>query len=80
MQAEAEHRRSDGDPQNEINLARREQPDFDNVEQHPSVQNPGAQAQSKQKRTRDRQACLRRCLQTSAMLMRKTSANPELSW
>ena len=27
--------------------------DCDSVEQHPSVQNPGAQAQSKQKRTRD---------------------------
>ena len=58
------------------------QPDCDSVEQHPSVQNPGAQAQSKQKRTRDQQAFLRRCLQASpsAILKRKTSANPKLSW
>ena len=47
MQAEAEHRRSDGYPQNVINLARKANQDCDSVEQHPSVQNPGAQAQSK---------------------------------
>ena len=41
------------------------QRDCDSVEQHPSVQNPGAQAQPKQKRTRDQQACLRRCQQAS---------------
>ena len=32
------------------------QPDCDSVEQHPSVQNPAAHAQPKQKRTRDLQA------------------------
>ena len=42
MQAEAEHRRSDGDQQSEINLARGKQQDCDSVEQHPSVQDPGA--------------------------------------
>ena len=59
MQAEAERRRSETDQQGEINLAREKQPDRDSVEQHPSVQDPGAHAQSKQKRTRDQQAYLR---------------------
>ena len=60
MQAEAERRRSERDQQSEITLARGKQPDRDSVEQHPSVQDPGAQARQKQKRTRDEQACLRR--------------------
>ena len=37
MEAEAEHRRGEGDQQSEINLARGKQPDRDSVEQHPSV-------------------------------------------
>ena len=44
MQAEAECRRSERDQQSEINLARGKQPGRDSVEQHPSVQDPGAQA------------------------------------
>ena len=60
MEAEAEHRRLEGDQQSEINLARGKQPDRDSVEQHPSVQNPGAQARQKQTRTRVQQAYLRR--------------------
>ena len=36
-----------------------DQQGWDSVEQHSSVQDPGAQAQSKQKCTRDQQACLR---------------------
>ena len=58
MQAEAERRRGEGGQQSEINQGGK-QPDCDSVEQHPSVQDPGAQAQPKQKRTRDQQACLR---------------------
>ena len=81
MQAEAERRRSKRDQQNEINLARGKQPDRDSVEQHPSVQDPGAQARQKQKRTRDPQACLRRYQQRPQRpKKRKTSANPKLSW
>ena len=38
MQFQAERRRSDGDQQSEINLARGKQQDCDSVEQHPSVQ------------------------------------------
>ena len=49
------------DTSSEINLARGWQPDCDSVEQHSSVQDPGAHALSKQKRTRDQQECLRRC-------------------
>ena len=60
MQAEAERRRSERDQQGEINLAREKQPDRDSVERQSAAQDPGAQAQSKQKRTRDQQACLRR--------------------
>ena len=66
MQAEAERRKraeslqSEGDQQSEINLARGKQPGCDSVEQHSSVQDPGAQAQSKQKRTRDQQVPFRR--------------------
>ena len=60
MQAEAEHRRVKETSRAKIRQARGKQQDFDSVEQHSSVQDPGAQAQSKQKRTRDQQACLRR--------------------
>ena len=81
MEAETEHHRGAGDQQNEINLARGKQPDRDSVEQHPSVQDPGAQARQKQKRTRDQQACLRRYEQRPRRpTKRKTSANPKLSW
>ena len=45
MQAEAERRRR----QNDINLASGKQPDRDSVEQHPPVQDPGAQARQQQK-------------------------------
>ena len=44
MQAEAERRRSERDQQSQITLVRGKQPDRDSVEQHPSVQDPGAQA------------------------------------
>ena len=81
MEAEAEHRRLEGDQQSEINLARGKQPDRDSVEQHPSVQDPGAQARQKQKRTRDQQACIRRYERRPRIpTHRKTSANPKLSW
>ena len=62
MQVEADRRKreeilqSEGDQLREIHLAQGEQQDCDSVEQHSSVQDPGAQAQSKQKRTRDQQA------------------------
>ena len=46
--AEAERRRSERDQQSEINWARGKQPDRDSVEQHPPVQDPGAQARQKQ--------------------------------
>ena len=46
---------------NQFGLARGRQPDCDMVQQHSSVQDPGAQAQSKQKRIWDQQACLGRC-------------------
>ena len=52
-------RKSEGDQQNEINLTRGKQHDWDSVEQHPSVQDPGAHVQPKQKRTRDQPVCLR---------------------
>ena len=58
MQAEAERRRSEGDQQSEVNLARAKQPDRDSVEQRLPVQDPGAQARQKQKRTRDQQESL----------------------
>ena len=48
-----------------------DQQDWDSVEQHSSVQDPGAQAQSKQKRTRDQQ-------RPQKPKKRKTSANPIL--
>ena len=81
MEAEAEHRRGEGDQQSEINLARGKQPDRDSVEQRPSVQDLGAQAQQKQKRTRDQQACIRRYEQRPRRPQkRKTSANPKLRW
>ena len=51
---------SEGDQEREISQARGKQQDCDSVEQHSSVQDPGAQTQSNQKRTRDQQACLRR--------------------
>ena len=60
MQAEAEHRKreeilqSEGDQQSDINLARGKQPDCDSVEQHSSVQDPGAHSQPKQKMSRVR--------------------------
>ena len=54
---------SEKDQQNELSLARGKQPDCDNVEHHSPVQDPDAHAQPKQKRTRDHQACLRRCRQ-----------------
>ena len=78
---EAERRRSERDQQSKINLARGKQPDRDSVEQHPSVQDPDAQARQKQKRTRDQQACLRRYQQRPRRpKKRMTSANPKLSW
>ena len=48
MQAEAERRKRERDQQSEINLARGKQPDRDSVEQHPPVQDPGAQEVNKQ--------------------------------
>ena len=77
---EAERHRSERDQQSEISLARGKQPDRDSVEQHPSVQDPGAQARQKQKRTRDQQARLQRNQQRPRRpKKRKTSAKPKVS-
>ena len=53
MQAEADRRKreeilqSEGDQQSEVSQARGKQPDCDSVEQHSSVQDPGAHSQPK---------------------------------
>ena len=61
MKAEAEHMKlsqslqseSEGDQRSKINLSRGKRQDRHSLEQHSSVQDPGAQAQMKQKCTRD---------------------------
>ena len=83
MQAEAEHieraesLQREGDQQSEINVARGKQPDCCSVEQQSSVQDPGAQAQSKQKHTRDQPVYLRQEINKSKTV--KTKEAKDLS-